>query len=91
MSARTKFHLLTFVAFPLGFFALGVLGMTVHGVFGLLALAYTLVIGILQHLFRCPNCNKRLLWQGPLMFPYLPKHCQSCGSDLGKQAPKRGN
>ena len=85
MSVRTKFHLLSFVVFPVGGLTLVTLGITVHGVFGLLLLPYTLVIGILDHRIRCPSCNKRLLWQGPLMFPYIPKHCQSCGHDLGKR------
>ena len=61
MSVRTKFHLLSFVVFPVGGLTLVTLGITVHAMFGLLAIPYTLVIGILDHRIRCPSCHTRLI------------------------------
>ena len=85
MSIRAKFHLLVFVAFPVGFFVLGVLGKTVHLVFAFLALAYVALIGTLTFLVRCPGCNTLIATQGYFMVPYIPRRCRSCGYDLGKR------
>ena len=88
MSVRAKFHLLVFVAFPVGGFILGGLAM-VHLVFLYLAFAYSALIAALAWLFRCPGCNALLVTQGYLMFPYIPRRCRSCGYDLGKR--RQGN
>ena len=88
MSVRAKFHLLVFVAFPVGFFVLGVLGKMVHLVFAFLALAYVALMGTLTFLFRCPGCNALVATQGYLMFPYIPRRCRSCGYDLGTRRPR---
>jgi len=85
MSVRAKFHLLVFVVFPVGALTLGVLGMTTSTAFAFVAFGYTILIGLSALLIGCPSCNARLAWQGYLMFPYIPKHCQSCGHDLGKR------
>ena len=88
MSTRAKFHLLVFVAFPVGFFVLGGLGMTVHLVFAFLALAYVALIGTLTFLVRCPGCNAPIAAQGCFMIPYIRRRCRSCGYDLGTRRPR---
>jgi hypothetical protein len=39
-------------------FALGILGGTVHVIFGLLALPFTILIEYLDSKFKCPKCNR---------------------------------
>jgi uncharacterized protein (DUF983 family) len=39
---------------------------------------------------RCPNCKRRVIWQGYFMFPYLPKRCRYCRHDLGSKGPRTG-
>jgi len=90
MSVRAKFHLLIFVVFPVGALTLGTLGMTLNTAFAFAAFGYTILIGLSALLIGCPSCKARLAWQGYLMFPFLPKRCRSCGSDLTSGTRKAG-
>jgi len=56
----------------------------------LVLIPLAVVINIVALGMRCPNCKRRVMWQGYFMFPYLPKRCRYCGNDLSKEASKTG-
>ena len=85
MSVRARFHLLIFVVFPVGALILSALGMTLDRGFTFAAFGYTIVIGLWALLVTCPSCSARLVWQGYLLFPFLPRHCRRCGHDLTRK------
>ena len=96
MSVRAKARLLNFVASPLGFLSLGLLGMLVHPLFVFLAFAYMLVVHSYSMRIRCPDCATPVGWHMyrflGLRFewwnPYVPKQCEWCGHDLTQKQSK---
>ena len=96
MSVRTKARLLAFVATPLGFFSLGVLGMLVHPLFVFLAFAYMLVVHSYCMRIRCPDCATPVGWHTYRLlglrfewwYSLVPKRCEWCGHDLTQKQPE---
>lgn len=95
MSIRAKYHLLLFVAFPVGSMGLMLLGL-LHPALALVAFPYAGLIALLGLRLRCPNCQERVMTQTFTVLgiqmqtqsPYIRRRCDNCGYDLsGRGAP----
>jgi hypothetical protein len=90
VSPRTKARLLNLLVLPVGFFALGILGMFTHPVIAFLALAYVILVVSYSTLIRCPSCDTPVEWhtyrflglQFEWWSAHVPKRCEWCGHDL---------
>jgi len=90
MSVRAKFHLLIFAGW-LGGGSVVALVTQAHPPWAVLLWLLAVIVAAVALGMRCPNCRRRLAWQGYLMFPVLPRRCRYCGHDLGRRTPKTGS
>jgi hypothetical protein len=90
MSVRARAHLLSYVAFPVGVFFLGILGMIAHPAVAFLAFPYMILVVSYSTRIRCPECATPVEWHTyrflGLRFQWwsahVPKRCEWCGHDL---------
>lgn len=89
MSVRAKFHLLIFAGWFGGGFIIALVSEA-HPPWIIMLIPLAVVLAFAALGMRCPNCKRRVMWQGYFMFPYLPKHCRYCGRSLSREQTTRG-
>ncbi len=79
MNYRQKYNFTYFIVTPVIFFALGLAGIFISGIFFILPMFFLIYMSNRWEKERCPNCGCK-----SSKFIFLPGDCPSCGVDYSE-------